>query len=315
MRRASLRRGQGGSRSASSSGSPKPSRRCTTPRSRTSRFTRWARSTPSSTSWARPPARGTWERAWSRPRCRSGAGTCTARTARCRCRRLRRCCACAVCRPSIRGSTSSSSPRPAPPSWRRSPEGFVARWPALSPERVGWGEWGPARSTIARTRFAWCSARRPYSRTQRAGDYALVEANVDDLTGELAAHAIRGVARGRRARRLGVSRDDEEGPAGPRALGVAICRDAAQEQVSATLLRETSSIGVRRSPVTRTERPRRAWSRSRRASVEFRSRSRRARSAPPQVKPEFDACARAAREHGATVREVIAAALAAFAAR
>jgi len=36
---------------------------------------------------------------------------------------------------------------------------------------------------------------------------------------------------------------------------------------------------------------------------------------PPQVKPEFDACARAAREHGVTVREVIAAALEAYALR
>jgi uncharacterized protein (TIGR00299 family) protein len=190
-------------------------------------------------------------------------------------------------------------------------EGFVARWPALSPERVGWGVGTRSLHDRPNALRMVLGAEAVLS-DAAGGDYALVEANVDDLTGELAAHAIAALLEAGALDAWASPVTMKKGR--PGLVLSAICRDAAQEQVSATLLRETSSIGVRRSPVTRTERPRRV--------VEVETSFGRiplkvseGPFGPPQVKPEFDACARAAREHGATVREVIAAALAAFAAR
>ena len=73
---------------------------------------------------------------------------------------------------------------------------------------------------------------------------------------------------------------------------------------------ETTTIGVRRIPVTRTERPRRSVTVST-AFGPIRVKISEGPFGPPQIKPEFDECASAARTHGVPVREVIAAALAA----
>ena len=73
---------------------------------------------------------------------------------------------------------------------------------------------------------------------------------------------------------------------------------------------ETTTIGVRRVPVTRTERPRRIVS----VATPFgtiRVKISEGPFGPPLIKAEFDECAAAARTHGVPVREVIAAALAA----
>ena len=74
------------------------------------------------------------------------------------------------------------------------------------------------------------------------------------------------------------------------------------------MLRETTSLGVRRIDVSRTERPRRM------VDVEtpfgkIPMKIAEGPFGPPQAKPEFDACAAAARAHGVPVREVLAAAL------
>ncbi|MCA9623204.1 MAG: DUF111 family protein, partial [Myxococcales bacterium] len=70
-------------------------------------------------------------------------------------------------------------------------------------------------------------------------------------------------------------------------------------------------IGLRRRRVSRDERPRRI------VEVETRFgklplKVSEGPTGPAQVKPEFDRCAEAAEAHGVPVREVLAAALAAF---
>jgi uncharacterized protein (DUF111 family) len=80
------------------------------------------------------------------------------------------------------------------------------------------------------------------------------------------------------------------------------------------MLRETTSLGVRRYDVARAERPRRM------VEVETPYGRLPVKLAegpfgPPQAKPEFDACAAAARAHGVPVREVLRAVLAACDAR
>jgi uncharacterized protein (DUF111 family) len=144
------------------------------------------------------------------------------------------------------------------------------------------------------------------------GEFALIEANVDDLTGELAAHAIAALLEAGALDAWASPVTMKKGR--PGLVLSALCRRAAMEQVSVTLLRETSSIGVRKSFVTRTERPRRVVEVDT-AFGRIPLKVSEGPFGPPQVKPEFDACARAAREHGVTAREVVAAALAAFSER
>jgi uncharacterized protein (DUF111 family) len=138
----------------------------------------------------------------------------------------------------------------------------------------------------------------------------MLEANVDDMTGELSAHAI--------AQLLSLGALDafatpvtmKKGR--PGLVLSALCRPEHADLLSAALLRETTSLGVRRVPVSRVERPRRV--------VEVPTRFgpipvkvSEGPYGPRQVKPEFDACARAAAAANVPVREVLAEALAAFA--
>jgi hypothetical protein len=84
------------------------------------------------------------------------------------------------------------------------------------------------------------------------------------------------------------------------------------DRVAAALMMETTTIGVRRVPVTRTERPRRVVAVAT-AFGTIRVKISEGPFGPPLIKPEFDECAAAAKAYAVPVREVIAAALAAVA--
>jgi hypothetical protein len=90
----------------------------------------------------------------------------------------------------------------------------------------------------------------------------------------------------------------------------ALARVENADAVAHAMLRETTSLGLRRYEVSRAERPRR--------TIEVETSYGRipvkvagGPFGPPQVKPEFDACLAAARAHGVPVREVVRAATAA----
>jgi pyridinium-3,5-bisthiocarboxylic acid mononucleotide nickel chelatase len=79
--------------------------------------------------------------------------------------------------------------------------------------------------------------------------------------------------------------------------------------LAATMLRETSTLGVRRLDARRLERPRRTIEvATRYGSIPVKIGE--GPYGPPQLKPEFDACAQAAKSAGVAVRLVIAEALA-----
>jgi uncharacterized protein (DUF111 family) len=95
-------------------------------------------------------------------------------------------------------------------------------------------------------------------------------------------------------------------------LTIALIAEAgAAQRLAEVLLRETHSIGVRHTPVSRTERPRRVVYVATQYGV-IPLKISEGPFGPPRVKPEFDACAIAARAHGVAVGVVIAAALAAY---
>jgi uncharacterized protein (DUF111 family) len=83
------------------------------------------------------------------------------------------------------------------------------------------------------------------------------------------------------------------------------------ERLSHALIRETTSIGVRRYPVSRVERPRRMVD-VETAYGRIPVKVSEGPFGPAQAKPEHDACLAAARAHGVPLREVLRAAMAAF---
>jgi uncharacterized protein (TIGR00299 family) protein len=181
------------------------------------------------------------------------------------------------------------------------------RWPAMTPERIGTGAGTrvfSGRPNVLRAILGDASAG------QSTSELVMLEANVDDMTGELSAHAI--------AQLLSLGALDafatpvtmKKGR--PGLVLSALCRLEQADLLSAALLRETTSLGVRRVPISRLERPRRV--------VEVPTRFGpipvkvgEGPYGPPQVKPEFDACVRAAAAADVPVREVLAEVLAAFA--
>ncbi len=181
------------------------------------------------------------------------------------------------------------------------------RWPSIAPERVGWGA---GRADLAdRPNLLRAVLGSPLGApaTDRSGaTHSVLEANVDDATGELVASWIESLLA---AGALDVWATPITMKKGRPALTLsAIVPIAHADALANAMLRETTSLGVRRSDVVRTERPRRV------EEVvtpygKIPVKIAEGPFGPPQVKPEFDACLRAARAHGVPVREVLAAAL------
>ena len=184
------------------------------------------------------------------------------------------------------------------------------RWPTFAPEHIGFGAGQrelPDRPNLLRVVLG--------ARTESAGEAAalashvIVEANMDDLTGEVAAYAIEALLAAGAVDAWATPITMKKGR--PALTLAALAPSARADAVAATLLAETTTIGVRRIPVSRTERPRRTIT----VVTAFGPISVKVSEGPfgpPQIKPELDECAAAARAHGVPLREVIAAALAAM---
>jgi uncharacterized protein (TIGR00299 family) protein len=190
-----------------------------------------------------------------------------------------------------------------------------ARWPAMRPERVGWG--AGKRELADRPNLLRVvlgvpddAATRDAGRSETA-THTVLEANVDDMTGELAAHVIeRALAHGA----LDAWATPIVMKKGRPALKLsALARRADAGAVARALLAESTTLGVRASDVRRTERPRRF------VAVDTRFGSIPIKVAdgdglPAHAAPEHDACRAAANAHGVPLRTVYAAALAALSA-
>ena len=88
----------------------------------------------------------------------------------------------------------------------------------------------------------------------------------------------------------------------------ALCPVNAADYLGGVLLAETSSLGYRKSAVTRGERPRRMIV----VQTPYGTVPVKVSSGPwggQQIKPEFDVCAARAEEHGVAARDVVQVAL------
>jgi uncharacterized protein (TIGR00299 family) protein len=184
------------------------------------------------------------------------------------------------------------------------------RWPAIAPFAIGFGAGHrelPDRPNLLRAVLGDGSASEDPAHATSA-THVLLEANVDDLTGEVAAHALETLLAAGAVDAWATPITMKKGRPG---LTLAALAPAPQaDAVASALLRETTSIGLRRTPVSRTERPRRIV-RVETAFGSVRVKISEGPFGPPQIKPEFEDCAALARTHGVPLREVIAAALAA----
>ncbi|RYE85707.1 MAG: nickel pincer cofactor biosynthesis protein LarC, partial [Myxococcales bacterium] len=182
------------------------------------------------------------------------------------------------------------------------------RWPAFAPERVGWGAGTrdlPDRPNLLRAVLG--SGPGATTGSSLAGSHVVLEANIDDMTGELAGHTIEALLAAGALDAWAAPVTMKKGR--PGLLLSALTEASTADAITTVMLRETTTLGVRRLGATRTERPRRF------VQVEtpygtIPVKVSEGPYGPPTVKPEFDACARAAAAHGVPVRAVIAAALA-----
>ncbi len=176
-------------------------------------------------------------------------------------------------------------------------------WPAFTPRAIGYG--AGRRDLADRPNVVRLVLGDPPSHA-RATQMVVLEANLDDATGEVAAIAIEALL-------AGGARDAWAQPItmkkGRPAMTVAVLCDVDRaDALARALLAETGSLGVRRSEVSRVERPRRF------VEVETEYGVVTVKIAdgdglPPVVHPELDVCRTRAAEHHVPVREVIRAAI------
>ena len=183
-------------------------------------------------------------------------------------------------------------------------------WPSMTPRAIGYGAGKrdlADRPNVVRLVLGDL-APAPASRTAPEATHVVLEANVDDATGEVIGAAIEALlAEGALDAWAQPITMKKGRPA--LTLGVIATIDRA-EALSRSLLTHSGSLGVRRSDVSRVERPRRF--------VEVDTAYGRVRvkvadgdGLPRVVHPELDDCRARAEEHRVPVREVIRAAIAA----
>jgi uncharacterized protein (DUF111 family) len=148
-----------------------------------------------------------------------------------------------------------------------------------------------------------------------AGDFeageshVVLEANVDDMTGELAAHVMRLLIAAGALDVWAIPVTMKKGRPGQ---VLSVLAEASQVgRLAELMLSESTSLGVRHRSVGRTELPRTLIT----VTTPFGQIPVKVAGAGGlgHAKPEFDACARAAAEHQVPVRVVVDAALRAFA--
>ncbi len=176
------------------------------------------------------------------------------------------------------------------------------RWPSLRPERIGWGAGTANLKDRPNLLRAVLGTPVTAETDDPAATHSVLEANLDDATGELVAACIASLLENGALDAWAQPITMKKGR--PAFVLSVLARIADAPRLAAQLLAESTSLGVRRHDVSRLERPREIITvdtRFGRLAVKVAGGA----YGPPQVKPEFDACLAAARHHGVPVREVL----------
>ena len=188
----------------------------------------------------------------------------------------------------------------------------LGAWPSFSPRSIGYGAGRRNlvdRPNVVRLVLGDVVSRKDADPTSNhAMTHVVLETNVDDTTGEVAAAAIEALLTQGALDAWAQPITMKKGR--PALIVGAIVEVAKQDELARAMLAHTGSLGVRRSFVSRIERPRRF------VDVDTVYGSVRVKIAdgdglPKVIHPEHDACRARAKEHDVPVREVIRAAIAA----
>jgi uncharacterized protein (TIGR00299 family) protein len=203
--------------------------------------------------------------------------------------------------------------RPSGPGERTTPTGaaMLAAWteeapalPEMSLEAVGYGagtkRWDDAPNLL----------RAVLGEAASLGDEAWVlETNLDDLSPQLAAVALEAALKAGALDAWIAPVTMKKGRPGH--LFGALCTGETRAAVEAVIFRETSTLGIRATPVSRTVLAR-EWVAVETPYGSIRVKVGRSQGRICNVQPEFDDCREAAERHQVPVKEVQAAALSAF---
>jgi uncharacterized protein (DUF111 family) len=172
----------------------------------------------------------------------------------------------------------------------------------MAPEHTGWG----AGTADLADRPNLLRAVLGRDTATATATHVVLEANIDDATGELLASCIESLLAEGALDAWAAPITMKKGR--PAYLLGAVTTAALADTVATVMLRESTSLGVRRHEVTRVERPRHIEH----VDTRYGRVPVKVAGGPfggAQRKPEFDACLALAKEHGVTVREVLEAAL------
>jgi uncharacterized protein (TIGR00299 family) protein len=179
-------------------------------------------------------------------------------------------------------------------------------WPDMKPERVGWG--GGTRELPDRPNLLRLVLGTPNIETRQVRDRQLVvmEANVDDMTPEIAAFTVE------RALSAGAL-DAWTTPIGMKkgrsaVMLSALAKASDADELARVLLTESTSLGLRIRPTERIERPRRTIEVAT-AFGPIPIKIADGDGLPPNVAPEFEACRDAALAHKVPLKKVFESAL------
>jgi uncharacterized protein (TIGR00299 family) protein len=179
-------------------------------------------------------------------------------------------------------------------------------WPRLMPGAVGWGAGSralPDRPNVLRVVLGELETR---AESEETAGHVVIEANVDDATGELAGHALSLLLDEGALDAWAVPITMKKGR--PGVVLSAIVGPQNEARLTALLIRETTTLGVRRHVAGRTVRPRRMIEvQTRYGAIPVKVSE--GPYGPAQVKPEFDYCARLATDQKIPVREILAEAI------
>jgi uncharacterized protein (TIGR00299 family) protein len=178
--------------------------------------------------------------------------------------------------------------------------------PAFTPGRIGYGlgtkTW-PDRPNLLRMTLG-----RALEGAHAAERLWVLEANLDDCSGQLVARAIEAALEAGALDAWAAPLTMKKGR--PGVLLGALCEEARRGAVTAALFAETTTLGVRRHAVERDVLGRR-WETVETVHGPVRVKVALQGDREVGAQPEYDDCLARARERGVAVREVMAAALAA----
>lgn len=185
-------------------------------------------------------------------------------------------------------------------------------WPSIAPTHIGWGA-GTAtladRPNLLRVVLG-DDARGDRSSSPESAEatHTVLEANLDDATGELVAHVIDLLLKEGAKDAWATPITMKKGR--PAYVLSALSDRVNAQRIADAMIRETTTLGVRRTDATRVERPREMGSVTT-TYGEVPVKIARGAFGPPQVKPEVERARAIAEAAHVPLRVVLAAALAA----